>query len=138
MKRSNIIFIILIATLFVAPFITLGIYSLLPGEPTLDLPMFRTVQINNPSLEAKDVHVESNNGPEPLIIIARPFFRNRADNNHVRYEGRETYLPDLSHRDDTLYVGAPQNAGNDTSLTLHIRIYGLEKVELNGAGIWEK
>jgi hypothetical protein len=137
MKRSNIIFIILIATLFVTPFIMLGVYSFFPGKPTLVLPDCRIVQIHNPALAAKDVHIKSPEGHEPLKINGRSFFPRSTDNNHIRYSGQKTYRPDLNHTGDTLHIGAPQKAGNDTNLKLYIRIYGLEKVELNGTEIWD-
>lgn len=139
MKRSNLLFIILITTIFLIPLIVFTISFLLPSEKCYMgfNERFQVISINNPDLKASDVQVSS----KPAFNYFPP--NNLGDKEeqneaYLYYKGDQRYLPELSDNVDTLLVGKPLDAGKDTKLSLCIHMNNIHFILLNGECIWSK
>ncbi|MDR1938324.1 MAG: hypothetical protein LBQ73_07490 [Tannerellaceae bacterium] len=127
MKRSTLIFTVLLSTLFVAPFIVAAYYYFIPSVDKY----YRILQIDNPSLSARDVIVGTERvDNETIHSFGKKEYRT------LYYKGKKTFLPTVWDKEDTLYVGKPVEPVNDSPLTLHIPAGRLEKIYLNGEEIW--
>lgn len=139
MKRSNLLFIILITTIFLIPLIVFAISVLLPGEKCYMgfNERFQVISINNPDLKASDVQVNS----KPAFTYFPPDNLGEEEEQnkaYLYYKGDQPYLPELSDNIDTLLVGKPLDAGKDTKLSLCIHMNNIHSILLNGECIWSK
>jgi len=135
MKRSNLIFLILITTLFVVPFLVVGVFALLPGEKLLYVDDISLVKIENPALQPGDVIIGL---PDTGRTTHKWPFHLKDTRSYLYYQGKTTYLPEVRYDEGILYVGLPQEAASETNLTLHLNIDGLQKVWLNGEEIQQE
>ena len=121
MKKSNRIFIALIATLYIVPALTFGVAQFTSEKCLTGFTQkFQIIQIDNPELKAENIKVEAK------------------DRSLLYYEGKKRYLPEVSRHDSLLLVSGARDAGQDKNLTLHIRINNIQKIRLNGEEIWTK
>ncbi|MDR1557038.1 MAG: hypothetical protein LBS88_08425 [Tannerellaceae bacterium] len=134
MKRSTLIISILLATLFVAPFIVAGYFFFFSSESVvLTNRSYRILRIDNPSLQAEDVVISE----EPANDnTSRPFIRK--EYHSLYYKGKKTYLPTVWEQGDTLYIGEPLDVVNDASLRLHVPAGRSDTVFLNGEAIYKR
>lgn len=129
MKRSNLIFVCLLAALYLAPLLVYGSYCMFPEKGALPS-VYRQcseIQIENPSLTSEQVKIF----PKPLSDSQALTSR-----TYVYYQGKTKYASEIRIEGNALYIGAPLGADKDEKLTLHIRLDTLEKVRLNGRTIW--
>lgn len=134
-KRSNLLFIGLIAALFLAPFLVYGLYTLFPEKGDLPHSCQRctAIRIDNPTLTASEVKVF----PRPQNVSNKLSFC-----SYAYYQGKKKYAATLRIEGTVLHIGPPvqdgrdEEDGKDEKLTLHIRLHPLERVELNGQTIW--
>lgn len=128
-KRSNLLFIYLLAALFLVPLLIYGLYTLFPekGDLPASCPDCTAIRIDNPSLNADQVKIF----PQPEHVSNRLSLR-----TYAYYQGKKKYAAALRIEGTILHVGPPLEAEKDEKLTLHIRLYPLERVELNGQTIW--
>ena len=135
MKKSNIILVVLLVSLWIIPTIVWGVYKISGSGDFYtgfgnDL---KTVVITNPGLKVEDIKINL----DPASNYPREM--NRADNaSYLYYKGKKQYLPDVSLQDDSLLVGNVINAPAGEKLTLHIRINGISAVMLNGETVWSR
>ena len=132
MKKSNRIFIALIATLYIVPALTFGVAQF-TSEKCLT-GFTQKFQIDNPELKAENIKVDTRTAsefPRAQILEAK-------DRSLLYYEGKKRYLPEVSRHDSLLLVSGARDAGQDKNLTLHIRINNIQKIRLNGEEIWTK
>lgn len=129
MKRSNILFICLLAAFYLVPFLIYGIYCLFPEKGTLteEEKECRVVQIDNPSLTPEEVDIFSRTDDKNKLAAAR---------SHVYYQGKDRYTANIQVENEVLRIGLPEQTGTEEDLTLHIRLNRLQKVRLNGETIW--
>jgi hypothetical protein len=143
MKRSNLVILITFIVVFAWPLAIMGVYSFfVPSKMILSINKeFRTIQIDNLSLKAEDVHILSDRKQPSKNNTAfiSPFMALDTSmgfgSPHVYYEGEKTYLPKTEMNDSILFVGVSE-AGTETRLQLHLRLSATEKVILNGEVIW--
>jgi len=136
MKKSNLIFTILVTLLFIVPVGVLFVYSYKPAgnKYTGFINDFRTVIIDNPALITSNININTTKASGfPAKEILQVDTR-----SYLFYSGIDKYLPQLTYQGDILMVGAPIDAGEDKDLTLHIHINNLEQIVLNGKTIWSK
>ena len=125
MKKSNRIFIALIATLYIVPALTFGV-----AQFTSEKCLTGFTQ----KLKAENIKVDTRTAsefPRAQILEAK-------DRSLLYYEGKKRYLPEVSRHDSLLLVSGARDAGQDKNLTLHIRINNIQKIRLNGEEIWTK
>ena len=115
MKKSNRIFIALIATLYIVPALTFGVAQFTSEKCLTGFTHTRT----------------ASEFPRAQILEAK-------DRSLLYYEGKKRYLPEVSRHDSLLLVSGARDAGQDKNLTLHIRINNIQKIRLNGEEIWTK
>ena len=126
MKKSNRVFIALIATLYIVPALTFGVAQFTSEKCLTGFTQkFQIIQIDNPELKA------ASEFPRGQILEAK-------DRSLLYYEGMKRYLPEVSRHDSLLLVSGARYAGKDKNLTLHIRINNIQKIRLNGEEIWTK
>ena len=127
MKKSNRVFIALIATLYIVPALTFGVAQFTSEKCLTGFTQkFQIIQIDNPELKAENIKVDTRTASE--------FPRGQI----LYYEGMKRYLPEVSRHDSLLLVSGARDAGQDKNLTLHIRINNIQKIRLNGEEIWTK
>ena len=135
MKKSNRVFIALIATLYIVPALTFGVAQFTSEKCLTGFPQkFQIIQIDNPELKAENIKVDTRTAsefPRGQILEAK-------DRSLLYYEGMKRYLPEVSRHDSLLLVSGARDAGQDKNLTLHIRINNIQKIRLNGEEIWTK
>ncbi|MDR1645654.1 MAG: hypothetical protein LBS05_07530 [Tannerellaceae bacterium] len=127
MKRSTIIFSSLLVVLFVSPFVVLACFYFFFSEPAAVVAKpFRTLRIENPSLEMKDVHcIMESTDDRSLSAFAKK-------GHHVLYyKGKETYLPTIWEEEDDLMVGSAVDAEKDDHLQLFVHTNKLDTIFLN-------
>ena len=126
MKKSNRVFIALIATLYIVPALTFGVAQFTSEKCLTGFTQkFQIIQIDNPELKAENIKVDTRTASEfPRSLLY--------------YEGKKRYLPEVSRHDSLLLVSGARDAGQDKNLTLHIRINNIQKIRLNGEEIWTK
>lgn len=122
MKRSNLLFITLMATLYVLPVLAFGIACLMPNKNTF--PQYneniQVIEIDNPALKSDHVKV-------------------KIDNTYLYYEGDISHPIQFECKDSLLLLKGSQTAGEDCDLILHIGgNQNLKKIILNGEEIWTK
>ena len=122
MKKSNRVFIALIATLYIVPALTFGAAQF-TSEKCLT-GFTQKFQIKVDTRTASEF-------PRGQILEAK-------DRSLLYYEGMKRYLPEVSRHDSLLLVSGARDAGQDKNLTLHIRINNIQKIRLNGEEIWTK
>ena len=126
MKKSNRVFIALIATLYIVPALTFGAAQFTSEKCLTGFTQkFQIIQIDNPELKAENIKVDTRTAsefPRGQILEAK-------DRSLLYYEGRH---------DSLLLVSGARGAGQDKNLTLHIRINNIQKIRLNGEEIWTR
>jgi hypothetical protein len=136
MKKSNIILIVLLFSLYITPAVVWGVYKISSkGDYYTGFgDNIETIIIANPDLKVEDITLDLNPASE--------FPRNQIDQagqaSFLYYKGKKRYLPDVSVQGDMLLVGNAINAPSGKKLTLHIRINGLNDVILNGETVWRR
>ena len=135
MKKSNRVFIALIATLYIVPALTFGAAQFTSEKCITGFTQkFKIIQIDNPELKAENIKVDTRTAsefPRGQILEAK-------DRSLLYYEGMKRYLPEVSRHDSLLLVSGARGAGQDKNLTLHIRINNIQKIRLNGEEIWTR
>ena len=132
MKRSNIIFFTLVAVLTILPFITVGIFCLIPEEKLITLgDNASIIVIENPELKAENVRIEmgEEDGEDPVIRFMTPAIRNLQ--SAIYYKGNSYYLPVYHEKGDTLFIGKPDGSTQNEELTLLIKSKQKKKIILN-------
>ena len=120
MKKSNRVFIALIATLYIVPALTFGAAQFTSEKCLTGFTQkFQIIQIDNPELKAENIKVDTRTASE--------FPR-----------GQILEAKEVSRHDSLLLVSGARDAGQDKNLTLHIRINNIQKIRLNGEEIWTK
>ena len=129
MKKSNRVFIALIATLYIVPALTFGVAQFTSEKCLTGFTQkFQIIQ------KAENIKVDTRTAsefPRGQILEAK-------DRSLLYYEGKKRYLPEVSRHDSLLLVSGARDAGQDKNLTLHIRINNIQKIRLNGEEIWTK
>jgi hypothetical protein len=141
MKRSTLIFIVLISALFATPFLVVAYYYIFPSEPVIVvMRSYRTISIENPSLDVKDVVIETQSEDNESQKAGDEWIRSLSKKAYhaIYYKGKKTYLPSIREEDGTLYVGKPVEATDDSPLTLHLPSKDVEKIYLNDQEIWSR
>ena len=158
MKKSNRVFIALIATLYIVPALTFGAAQFTSEKCLTGFTQkFQIIQIDNPELKAENIKVDTRTHTKMLhdeafklkaenikvdTRTASEFPRGQIleakDRSLLYYEGMKRYLPEVSRHDSLLLVSGARDAGQDKNLTLHIRINNIQKIRLNGEEIWTK
>lgn len=138
MKLSNKVFLGLLAVLFIAPFIIMGIFYFHPKEVKLAglEHKHHTIVIENPDLSKNDVQIEHivyDKIPNEFKINDKSTFK---DYTSIHYQGKKNYLPIIREENNTLYIGKPEKPTQGEKLTLHIRSAFLKKIILNNEEIW--
>ncbi|MDR1201137.1 MAG: hypothetical protein LBL58_05830 [Tannerellaceae bacterium] len=135
MKRSNILFIVLLVTLFVLPGIILGGFYLRFDKRYLfrfDI-VCSVVMIENPALGIEDVEIDTSR-----YSSFPGSDRSSTDlpdvESYIYYEGARSYLPLLRLSNDTLYIGKPEKEVTER-LSLKMRFVTPREVYLNGTFI---
>jgi hypothetical protein len=136
MKLSTLVFISLLAALFIAPFLVAGSYYFFPaGEPVVVVNKdYRVLRINNPSLKRADVVISAED-------VKRSTLRSysRKESRTLYYlAGKIKYPPDVWDQEDTLYVGNAPDAADGLPLSLHVPAGELDLIFLNGETIYER
>ena len=123
MKKSNRVFIALIATLYIVPALTFGAAQFTSEKCLTGFTQkFQIIQFDTRT---------ASQFPRGQILEAK-------DRSLLYYEGMKRYLPEVSRHDSLLLVSGARDAGQDKNLTLHIRINNIQKIRLNGEEIWTK
>lgn len=136
MKRSNLIFILLIVSLFSIPLLLNGFNSLFHQKSYTGISdEYTVIRIDNPELQASAIYVdttETSAFPKGDVIDVNKC-------SYLFYKGSEQYLPEVSVKGDELLIGKARNtAGKEEKLTLHIHIGNVKTVLLNGKMIWSE
>jgi len=134
MKKSNIILVGLLVSLWIIPVIVWGVNKIgARGDYYTGFgENIRTLIIVNPGLKAEDITLNLN----PASEFPRNQWDQAGEASYLYYKGKKKYLPDASLQADMLLVGEAKNAPSGEKLTLHIRINGLNDIVLNGETIW--
>jgi len=135
MKKSNIILIGLLVSLWLTPIIVWGYFkSGIAGEYYTGFDdSITTIIIANPNLKADDIALDLNPASQ---FPSKMDMANKA--SYLYYKGKRKYLPVVNVQADMLLVGEAINVRAGEKLTLHIRINGLQDIVLNGVTIWQK
>lgn len=135
MKRSNIILSTLIVGFLAIPLLVLLLLSSDDKSYTGINFNCHVVVIDNPDLQSSDVRIDTTKTSG--FPYREAFDINRR--TYVYYQGDKQYLPEMTLRNDTLYIGASKEKANTVEKpTLHIHLNELKDVRLNGSGIWTK
>ena len=122
MKKSNRVFIALIATLYIVPALTFGAAQFTSEKCLTGFTQkFQIIQIDNPELKAENIKVDT-----------------RTASEFPRGQILEAKDRSLLYYDSLLLVSGARGAGQDKNLTLHIRINNIQKIRLNGEEIWTR
>ena len=101
MKKSNRVFIALIATLYIVPALTFGVAQFTSEKCLTGFTQkFQIIQIDNPELKAENIKVDTRTAskfPRGQILEAK-------DRSLLYYEGMKRYLPEVSRHDSLLLV----------------------------------
>jgi hypothetical protein len=137
MKRSNIILVVLLVSLWLIPIIVWGYYiSGIGGDYYTGFgENITSIIIANPNLKAEDISLNLNPASG---FPGNGQFQEAHKASYLYYKGKKRYLPEVSLQGDMLLVGEAIGAPSGEKLTLHIRINGLHDVILNGVTIWRK
>ena len=135
MKKSNIILTGLLVALWLTPIIVWGYFkSGIAGEYYTGFgDNITTISISNPNLKAEDIKI---NLDPASRFPSQMDMANKA--SYLYYKGKRKYLPTVNVQSDMLLVGEAIKASSSETLTLHIRINGLQDIVLNGVTIWQK
>jgi hypothetical protein len=136
MKRSTLIFSVLLAVLFVAPFVVAGSFYFFGSEPAVIIDKhFPVVRIDNPSLQTEDV-VLSTDPADYGTLRSFSVKEYRA----LYYKGEKTYLPEVREQGDTLFVGPPREmeAEADDLPLLYVPAGRADTIYLNGKVIFNR
>ena len=91
MKKSNRVFIALIATLYIVPALTFGVAQFTSEKCLTGFTQkFQIIQIDNPELKAENIKVDTRTAskfPRGQILEAK-------DRSLLYYEGMKRYLPE--------------------------------------------
>ena len=137
MKKSNIILVVLLATLYLTPAIVWGFYKL---SSTGNYYMgfgndFRFIQIENPGLTKQDIIVNT----ERVSEYSGFKMNNKTLNaSYLYYKGSRKYLPEVERKGDILIMGKATDAPSGEKLKLHVRINSLNEITLNGETVWRR
>ena len=92
MKKSNRVFIALIATLYIVPVLTFGVAQFTSEKCLTGFTQkFQIIQIDNPELKAENIKVDTRTAskfPRGQILEAK-------DRSLLYYEGMKRYLPEV-------------------------------------------
>ena len=132
MKKSNRVFIALIATLYIVPALTFGAAQFTSEKCLTGFTQkFQIIQIDNPK-ESGNMSVDTRTAsefPRGQILEAK-------DQSLLYYEGMKRYLPEVSRHDS--YNSGRGTQGKIKSECRNIRINTIQKIRLNGEEIWTK
>ena len=107
MKKSNRVFIALIATLYIVPALTFGVAQFTSEKCLTGFTQkFQIIQIDNPELKAENIKVDTRTAsefPRGQILEAK-------DRSLLYYEGMKRYLPEVSRHDSLLLVSGGRRA----------------------------
>lgn len=107
MKKSNRVFIALIATLYIVPALTFGAAQFTSEKCLTGFTQkFQIIQIDNPELKAENIKVDTRTAsefPRGQILEAK-------DRSLLYYEGMKRYLPEVSRHDSLLLVSGARGA----------------------------
>ena len=137
MKKSNIILVVLLATLYIMPAVVWGFYKVSSnGEYYTGFgDEFRFIQIENPGLTKQDILINT----ERVSEYSGFKMNNRVlDASYIYDKGSRRYLPEINREGDSLYVGKATDAPSGEKLKLHIHINGLYEIRLNGETVWRR
>lgn len=134
MKKSNILFIILIVCLFVTPAI---IWAVCKNQSSSNIYVnfkntVEIVRINNPDLTENDVEFAEK---QVYSLNITNFFN--YNTSCIYYQGNKKYLPEMREEGNVLYLGAPKEQTEGEKLKLHLNLATVKTVELNGKIIEE-
>ena len=133
MKKSNIILIILLSSLYLIPVCVWGFYKVSSASNyyTGFSREIRIVQIDNASLSKDDIMV--NTAKKNSVVNV-----NNWGDSYLYYKGSKKYLPNVTKEDDTLLIGQAVDAPSGEKLKLHICISSLDAIRLNGETVWRR
>ena len=135
MKKSNLIFTLLISAFYLIPILVFIAFTIIGNKSYTGISnKFNTVVIDNPELKPEDIIIttgETSDFPytELSSVNQRSF---------LYYQGDRQYLPKISlENDNTIRVGGiTDDSGKNEKLTFHIHLKELKAVYLNGTSIW--
>ena len=138
MKKSNIILVILLCSLYLIPVLVWGIckVSAKGNYYTGFGDDIHTVYIENVGLTKEDIIVD----PEQVsvsssqVIMVNQFM----NSSYLYYKGSRKYYPEISKEGDRLTIGKAVDAPADAKLKLHIRINDIAEITLNGESVWRR
>ncbi|MBC8616169.1 hypothetical protein H8788_00280 [Parabacteroides faecis] len=133
MKRSNLLFTLLLAVLFLGPLFMWLFYTCANKKSYTRIPgIYPVVWIENPKLTADNVEIST--GTSAKIPYA-----DQDNPCYLYYKGDKQYLPEISTSRDTLRIGKALDAkSHENGLKLKFHLECLESVYLNGQQIWTK
>jgi len=137
MKKSNIILVILLVSLYITPAIVWGFYKATSSGDyyTGFGDDIRIIQIENPGLTKDDILVNTKYSSTSAGITIN---KQTLGDSYLYYKGSRKYLPEVSREDDVLFTGKAADAPVGEKLKLHIRIQGLYEIRLNGEIVWRR
>lgn len=100
---------------------------------------FDMIQIENPALTSDCIHIDTTYASE-FSDRKLSDIKNRS---YLYYSnGTQRYIPNMwNFTGDTLRIGGPTNVDYSekrNNMALHIRINGIQTIELNGKKIWNR
>jgi hypothetical protein len=137
MKKSNIILIALLGTLYIMPVIVWGICKISSAGDyyTGFDENIRFLRIENVGLTKEDVIINTDRVSGFRGVQVNNI---NVGDSYLYYKGNRRYLPKLTKEDDVLITGKAVDAPSGEKLKLHVRIKGLYEITLNGETIWRR
>jgi len=136
MKKSNIILVGLLVSLWIIPIIVWSVNKIgARGDYYTGFgENIQTLVIANPGLKVDDITLNL----EPASSFPRDQMDQAGKASYLYYKGKKKYLPEVRVQADMLLIGNAINAPSGEKLTLHIRINGLNDIILNGETVWRR
>ena len=136
MKKSNIILVILLCSLYIIPVFVWGFYKVSSASDyyTGFGNEIRTVRIENLDLKKEDIVVNT----KWASRFPQNDLSQSNQQSYLYYKRGKKYLPEVSVEDNGLFVGKAVNAPANAKLKLHIRINDITEIVLNGETVWRR
>jgi|GEM_PF-2485559 len=137
MKKSNIILVILLCSLYLIPVFVWGIckISAKGNYYTGFGDDIQTVYIENTGLTKEDIIVNSERVSVPAFQVVS--VNQYMNSSYLYYKGSKKYYPEINKDGNVLTIGKAIDAPN-TKLKLHIRINDISEIMLNGESVWRR
>jgi hypothetical protein len=137
MKKSNIILVILLCSLYLIPVFVWGICKIsAKGDYYTGFgDDIQTVYIENTVLTKEDIIVNSERVSAPAFQAVS--VNQYMNSSYLYYKGSKKYYPEINKDGNVLTIGKAIDAPN-TKLKLHIRINDISEIMLNGESVWRR